>query len=100
MHAKTNCAFTRMVAVMRTTSSGKKKNVNPGSPPSAADVNLRDEYYTDQDKPLVAGSDEARALQARPPRAKGETGVGTAGDAARPMKPGIHNKPVPPRGQL
>ena len=26
--------------------------------------------------------------------------VGTAGDAARPSKPGIHNKPLPPRGRM
>ena len=67
---------------------------------SAADANPRDEYYTDQDKPLIAGSKEARALHDRPPPTKGELGVGTAGDAARPTKPGIHNKPIPPRGQM
>lgn len=71
-----------------------------GDMPSAADRNIPDEDYTDQDKPLVAGSSEARALHKRPPPAKGELGVGTAGDAARPSKPGIHNKPIPPRGRL
>lgn len=70
------------------------------SPPSAADVNPRDEDYTDREKPLVAGSREARLLHENPPRAKGELGVGTAGDAARPIKPGIHGKPLPPRGNL
>jgi hypothetical protein len=70
------------------------------SPPAAADVNPPDESYTDQDKPLVADSAEARALHDRPPRTKGTLGVGTAGDAARPTKPGIHNKTVPPRGKM
>lgn len=71
------------------------------SPPSAADMNPRDEdIYTDREKPLVAGSREARALHDNPPRAKGELGVGTAGDAARPIKPGIHGKPLPPRGNM
>jgi hypothetical protein len=69
-------------------------------PKSAADVNPRDEYYTDKDKPLVAGSKPARALHDNPPPAKGELGVGTAGDAARPTKTGIHGKPIPPRGAL
>jgi hypothetical protein len=70
------------------------------SPPAAADVNMPDEAYTDQDKPLVAGSREARKLHDQPPRTKGTLGVGTAGDAARPTKPGIHNKTVPPRGKM
>ena len=70
------------------------------SPGSGADANPRDEYYTEKDKPLVAGSRDARALHDRPPPTKGELGVGTAGDAARASKTGIHNKPVPPRGRL
>lgn len=69
-------------------------------PPSPADHNQPDEEYTDQEKPLVAGSREARALQDRPPSAPGELGVGTAGDAARPTKTGIYGKPIPPRGSL
>ena len=104
---------------MSTSSTGKSKSKRPASPtvprdrdvdrptqrnsdspPAAADVNPPDENYTDQDKPLVAGSAEARALHDRPPKTKGTLGVGTAGDAARPTKPGIHNKPVPPRGQM
>jgi hypothetical protein len=68
--------------------------------PAAADANIADEDYRDQDKPLVAGSREARALHDRPPPTKGELGVGTAGDAARPAKPGVHNKPIPPRGRM
>lgn len=71
------------------------------SPPSAADVNPRDEeIYTDREKPLVAGSREARLLHDHPPRTKGTLDVGTAGDAARPIKPGIHGKPLPPRGDV
>lgn len=71
------------------------------SPPSAADVNPRDEeIYTDREKPLVAGSREARLLHDNPPRTKGTLDVGTAGDAARPTKPGIHGKPLPPRGDV
>lgn len=69
-------------------------------PKAAADVNPRDEYYTDKDKPLVAGSRLAKALHKNPPTTKGELGVGTAGDAARPTKTGIHGKPIPPRGSL
>jgi hypothetical protein len=68
--------------------------------PSPADVNIPDEEYTDQDKPLVADSPEARALHDHPSKTKGNLGVGTAGDAARPTKPGIHNKPIPPRGHM
>jgi hypothetical protein len=86
--------------VPRDADAGTKSFRRGRDPKSAADVNPRDEYYTDQDKPLVAGSKEARALHEKPPRTKGELGVGTAGDAARPIKPGIHNKPVPPRGQM
>ncbi len=68
--------------------------------PSAVDANQPDEDYNDGDKPLVAGSAEARALHERPPPAPGELGAGTAGDAARPIKPGVHTKGVPPRGKL
>ncbi len=68
--------------------------------PSPADTNMPDEDYNDGDKPLVAGSREARALHDRPPPAPGELGIGTAGDAARPIKPGLHTKGVPPRGKL
>jgi hypothetical protein len=104
---------------MSTSSSAKKKTIrktapqvprdrqldeastrSSESPPAAADVNLPDEAYTDQDKPLVGDSREARALHDRPPRTKGTLGVGTAGDAARPTKPGLHNKTVPPRGGM
>lgn len=70
------------------------------SPPAAADANMPDEGYSDQDKPLVADSPEARALHDHPPKTKGTLGVGTAGDAARPTKPGIHSKTIPPRGQM
>lgn len=71
------------------------------SPPSAADVNPRDEeVYTDREKPLVAGSRAARKLHDDPPRTKGTLDVGTAGDAARPIKPGIHGKPLAPRGDV
>lgn len=68
--------------------------------PAPEDVNVRDEYYADGDKPLVAGSREAKLLQKNPPPAPGELGVGTAGDAARPTKLGLHDLPVPPRQPL
>jgi hypothetical protein len=116
--AKTVALTSAMVAAMSNPSSAKNKTSrqNPkvprdrdvdaaptrdtDSPRAAADVNPPDEAYTDQDKPLVAGSREARALHDQPPRTKGTLGVGTAGDAARPTKPGIHNKTVPPRGSM
>jgi hypothetical protein len=69
--------------------------------PSAADVNPRDEdVYTDRDKPLVAGSRDARALHDHPPKGKDQLEVGSAGDAARPIKTGIGGKPIPPRGNM
>jgi hypothetical protein len=86
--------------VPRDPDAGNRSRTRGDEPRSAADANIPDEDYTDQDKPLVAGSQEARALHDKPPRTKGELGVGTAGDAARPSKPGIHNKPIPPRGQM
>jgi hypothetical protein len=73
---------------------------NADSPPAAADVNMPDEGYSDQDKPLVADSREVGALHDRSARNKGTLGVGTAGDAARPTKTGIHSKTIPPRGQM
>lgn len=61
---------------------------------------MRDEDYADHEKPLVAGSTEAKRLHRRPPKGKGQLGVGTGGDAARPGKAGIHGKPIPPRGHM
>lgn len=68
--------------------------------PSPDAANAPDEIYTDRDKPLVSGSREAKALHNHPPRAKGELGVGTGGDAARPGKAGEHDKTLPPRGKM
>jgi hypothetical protein len=68
--------------------------------PSPDTVNAPDEEYAEQDKPLLAGSPEAKALHRRTRSNRGQLGVGTAGDAARPSKPGIHNKPIPPRGRM
>ena len=87
-------------AVPRDSDLGDGAALRRNSPPSAADVNPLDEDYTDRGKPLVAGSREARALHDRPPPAKGELGVGTAGDSGRPTKPGIHGNPLPPRGNM
>lgn len=61
---------------------------------------MRDEDYTDRDKPLIAGSIEAKRLQEHPPTGTDQLEVGSAGDAARPTKEGIDGKPIPPRGQL
>jgi len=85
------------LSVPRDASSGEQPAERLPSPDT---TNPRDEDYTDAGKPLVADSPEARALHARPPRAKGELGVGTAGDAARPIKSGLHDKPIPPREPL
>lgn len=68
--------------------------------PSADETNAPDEIYTDQAKPLTPGSREERELHDRPRHGKGQLGVGTAGDSARPTKEGIHNKPLFPRGQM
>lgn len=68
--------------------------------PAPDRVNLRDEDYSDRNKPLVAGSREARALHDNPPPTKGELGVGTAGDAARATKGGVHDTTIPPRQSL
>jgi hypothetical protein len=73
-----------------------KSPVMPTHDPEA----VLDEDYADREKPLVAGSDLAKALQDRPPKGKGQLGVGTAGDAARPSKTGIYGKPIPPRGKI
>jgi hypothetical protein len=43
-------------------------------------------------------SPPARALHKRPPRGKGQLGVGTGGDAARPGKTGIAPTSIRPRG--
>lgn len=61
---------------------------------------MRDEDYTDRDKPLLPKSAEAKRLQEHPPKGKGQLGVGTAGDAGRPTKEGVYGKPVPPRGHM
>lgn len=68
--------------------------------PPADGPRMRDEDYAVQDQPLVPGSPPARALQAHPPKGEGQLGVGTAGDAGRPTKEGLHDKPVPPRGRV
>jgi hypothetical protein len=85
------------VSVPRDASPGEQP---PERMPSPDTINPRDEDYADAGRPLVSGSPEARSLHAHPPRAKGELGVGTAGDAARPMKSGLHDKPIPPRESL
>ncbi len=62
--------------------------------------NPPDEYYTDKEKPLPADSAAGEKLHRNPPAAKGETGTGSGGDAARPGKEGVSGKPLPPRGQM
>ena len=68
--------------------------------PSPDTVNMPDEDYPMTHKPLPAESDAARALHDRPPKGKDQLEVGSAGDAARPMKTGIMNPNLPPRGQM
>lgn len=68
--------------------------------PSADGQAMRDEDYTDRDKPLLASSVEAKRLQHHPPKGKDQLRVGTAGDAGRPTKEGIEGKPIPPRGNM
>jgi hypothetical protein len=69
--------------------------------PSPDQVNAPDEYLAeDADQPLPSDSPAANALHKNPPRAKGELGVGSAGDAARPTKEGISATTIPPRGDM
>lgn len=79
----------------------RDRKLDDGSTPptrSPDGPSMRDEDYTDRDKPLVGGSDLARRLHEHPPKGRGQLGVGTAGDAARPSSSGIYSKPIPPRG--
>jgi hypothetical protein len=77
------------------------ENNRSDSAPSPDRVNPRDEeIHTDREKPLVTGSRETEILHDNRRRAPGQLDVGTAGDAARPTKPGIHGKPLAPRGDV
>jgi hypothetical protein len=69
--------------------------------PSPDDVNAPDEYLAqDADQPLPSDAPAGEALHKNPPPAKGELGVGSAGDAARPTKEGVSATTVPGRGNL
>ena len=68
--------------------------------PSPDTVNMPDEDYPMTHKPLPAESEATRALHDRPPKGKDQLEVGSAGDAARPMKTGIRNPNLPPRAQM
>lgn len=79
----------------------RRLDTRDGPPmPSPGGEIMKDEDYADQDKPVLPDSVSAKRLQARPPKGTDQLRVGTAGDAARPSKEGIHNKPVPPRGRV
>lgn len=68
--------------------------------PSPDTVNIRDEDYPAEGKPLQPESRAARVLHEHPPKGKDQLEVGSAGDAARPSKSGIMNTTLPPREQL
>lgn len=68
--------------------------------PSPDTTPMRDEDYAVQDQPLVAGSPPEKRLQRHAPPGKDQLRVGTAGDAARPTKEGLHDKPIPPRDRV
>lgn len=68
--------------------------------PAADGPGMKDEYYTDRDKPLLPKSAAAKRLQAHPPAGRDQLRRGTAGDAGRPTKEGIEGKPIPPRGHM
>ena len=68
--------------------------------PSPDTINIRDEEYPSDDKPLAAESPEARTLHERRPRAPDQLEVGSAGDAARPTKTGIMKTTLPPRSDM
>lgn len=61
---------------------------------------VKDEYYTDRDKPLLPKSAAAIQLQEHPPKGEEQLRRGTAGDAGRPTTEGIYGKPIPPRGKM
>lgn len=68
--------------------------------PSPDTVNIADEDYPSDDKPLLPESAAARKLHENPPKGSDQLEVGSAGDAARPSKTGIMNTTLPPRGQM
>jgi hypothetical protein len=68
--------------------------------PSPDTVNIADEDYPSDDKPLLPESPAARKLHENPPQGTDQLEVGSAGDAARPSKTGIMNTTLPPRGQM
>ena len=63
-------------------------------------ANLRDEDSAAANKPLPADSPVTQSLNEHQPHAPGQLDVGTAGDPARPDKEGIHDKPIPPSGEV
>ncbi|HYD85124.1 MAG TPA: hypothetical protein VEA63_13760, partial [Opitutus sp.] len=68
-----------------------------GVMPSPDTVNIRDEDYPSEGKPLPAESPAAKALHEHPPQGHDQLEVGSAGDAARPSKTGIMKPTLPPR---
>ena len=73
---------------------------NGSAMPAPDGPSMRDEDYTDREKPLLPDSVEAKRLQHHPPKGRDQLRVGTAGDAGRPTKEGIEGKPLPPRGHM
>jgi hypothetical protein len=69
--------------------------------PSPDQVNAPDEYLAhDADQPLPPESVAGKTLHENPPKTKGQLGVGSAGDAARPTKEGISATTIPPRRDM
>ncbi len=67
--------------------------------PSPDTVNIRDEDYPSENKPLTGDSSAARALHQRPSPAHDQLRAGSAGDAAHPSRTGIMNPALPPRAK-
>lgn len=79
----------------------RKLDDGRGQPtPAPGGDSIKDEDYASNERPLPPDSPITKRLHEHPPKGRDQLEVGSAGDAARPSKEGIHNKTLPPRGRL
>jgi hypothetical protein len=76
------------------TAENSRRNLTP----SPDTVNIRDEDYPSENKPLTPDHPSTEALHTRPPHGRDQLQTGSAGDAARPSKTGIAPTTLAPRG--